>query len=78
MQFEFSLNSLEHIKLRGISKELVELVLDYPDEIANEFENQIIYQKVIENYLYRVFVNSNKNPSLIKTVYKTSKIIKYQ
>ena len=78
MQFEFSLYSLEHIKLRGISKELVELVLDYPDEIANEFENQIIYQKVIENYLYRVFVNSNKNPSLIKTVYKTSKINKYQ
>ena len=78
MQFEFSLHSLEHIKLRGISKELVELVLDYPDEIANEFENQIIYQKVIENYLYRVFVNSNKNPSLIKTVYKTSKINKYQ
>ena len=78
MQFEFSLHSLEQIKLRGISKELVELVLDYIDEIANEFENQIIYQKVIENYLYRVFVNSNKNPSLIKTVYKTSKINKYQ
>ena len=78
MHFEFSLHSLEQIKLRGISKELVELVLNYPDEIANEFENQIIYQKVIENYLYRVFVNSNKNPSLIKTVYKTSKINKYQ
>lgn len=78
MHFEFSLHSLEQIKLRGISKETVKLILEYPDDTLYEIENQIIYQKVIENYLYRVFVNGNKNPPLIKTVYKTSKIIKYQ
>jgi len=29
------------------------------------------------NYLYRVFVNELKKPSVIITVYKTSKIDKY-
>ena len=30
-----------------------------------------------ENYLIRVFVNVAKNPKLIMTVYRTSKIQKY-
>ena len=77
MLFEFSLHSLEQIKLRSITKETVELVLNQPDEIIVEDDNQKVYQKVVDNYLYRVFINTNKNPSLIKTVYKTSKITKY-
>ncbi len=78
MLYEFSLHSLEQIKLRSISKEIVELVLNEPDEIVIEDENQQIFQKIIKNYLYRVFINANKNPSHIKTVYRTSKITKYK
>ena len=77
MLFEFSLHSLEQIKLRSISKETVELVLNEPDEIIIEDDNQKVFQKIVDNYLYRVFMNMNKNPSLIKTVYRTSKITKY-
>ena len=77
MLFEFSLHSLEQIKLRSISKEIVELVLNEPDEVIIEADNQQVFQKNVENYLYRVFINTNKNPSLIKTVYRTSKITKY-
>ncbi len=77
MLFEFSSHSLEQIKLRSITKEIVELVINEPDEIIIEENNQQIFQKIIENYLYRVFVNSNKTPSIIKTVYRTSKINKY-
>ncbi|MBC7440292.1 MAG: DUF4258 domain-containing protein [Flavobacterium sp.] len=77
MLFEFSLHSLEQIKLRFIAKELVELVINEPDKIIVEDDNQQIFQKIIENYLYRVFINTNKNPSIIKTVYRTSKINKY-
>ena len=77
MLFEFSSHSLEQIKLRSITKVIVELVVNEPDEIIIEENNQQIFQKIIENYLYRVFVNSNKTPSIIKTVYRTSKINKY-
>ncbi len=77
MLFEFSLHSLEQIKLRSISKEIVELVLNNPDEIIIQDDNQQVFQKIVANYLYRVFINTNKNPSLIKTVYRTSKITKY-
>ena len=77
MSFEFSNHSLEQIKMRSISKEIVELVINEPDKIMMEEDNQQIFQKVVDNHLYRVFINCNKNPSLIKTVYRTSKITKY-
>ena len=77
MLFEFSSHSLEQIKLRSITKVIVELVVNEPDEIIIEENNQQIFRKIIENYLHRVFVNSNKTPSIIKTVYRTSKINKY-
>ncbi|WP_396166933.1 DUF4258 domain-containing protein [Flavobacterium sp.] len=77
MLFEFSSHRLEQIKLRSITKDVVELVINEPDEIIIEEDNQHVFQKIIENYLYRVFINTNKNPYVIKTVYRTSKITKY-
>lgn len=77
MQFEFSLHSLEQIELCSISKEIVEFVINNPDDLLVDSDNQQIFQKIVDNYLYRVFVNNDKNPSLIKTDYRTSKIIKY-
>lgn len=65
------------MQMRNISKQVVDLVMKNPDSIINEEDNQQIFQKVIEQYLYRVFVTANKNPTLIKTVYRTSKISKY-
>jgi Flp pilus assembly protein TadG len=77
MLFEYSNHSLEQMQLRNISKEIVDLVMKQPDRVINEADNQQIFQKVIEQRLYRVFVTASKNPALIKTVYKTSKISKY-
>lgn len=77
MLFEYSNHSLEQMQLRNISKEIVDLVMKHPDRVINETDNQKIFQKVIEQRLYRVFVTVNKNPALIKTVYRTSKISKY-
>jgi len=77
MLFEFSNHSVEQIKMRSISKEIVELVIKEPDKIIIEDDNQQIFQKVVENYLYRVLTNNNNSPLLIKTVYRTSKIAKY-
>lgn len=38
---------------------------------------QSIFRENGQEYLLRVFVNSEKNPPLVVTVYKTSKIKKY-
>jgi len=77
MLFEYSNHSLEQMEMRNISKQVVDLVMKHPDSIINEEDNQQIFQKVIEQHLYRIFVTANKNPVLIKTVYRTSKISKY-
>ena len=81
--FLLSAHAIEQINNRGISQEIVFDVLANPDKIELEGEGQLIYQKVIsfegnDDYLVRIFVNSNKIPNLVKTVYRTSKFSKYQ
>lgn len=82
-KFELSLHAIEQMKNRGVPKEIVFEVLENPDKIDVENEGQLIYQKVVlfdevKQYLVRVFVNSDKTPNLVKTVYRTSKLSKYQ
>ena len=76
-QIELRSINKEIIELRSINKEIIELVLLEPDQIILEIDNQKVYQKIIEKYLYRIFVNNDKKPPLIKTIYRTSKINKY-
>lgn len=81
MEFEFSKHALDQIDFRNISKEMILSVVDYPDLITLQDENICIYSKLVKEnakmYLYRVFVNYIKNPLVIITAYKTSKIDKY-
>ena len=49
--------------------------MKHPDSVINEADNQQIFQKVIEQRLYRVFVTAHKNPALIKTVYRNQKFL---
>ncbi len=81
MKFEFSKHALAQMKLRNISKEKVESMLRNPGQIITQGKNKI-YQSIItenpdEKYLIRAFVNENKTPPLIITVYRTTKINKY-
>jgi hypothetical protein len=78
MNFVFSKHALEQMKLRNIPKNVVEKILSNPEQIKNE-QGKKVYQSIVENgkYLIRIFVNHKKNPKLIITVYKTSKITKY-
>ena len=78
MNFEFSKHALEQMELRKISKNVVEKILSKPEQIKDE-EGKKVYQSIAENgkYLIRIFVNDKKNPNLVITVYKTSKIRKY-
>jgi len=54
------------------------LVLENFDEIIDDQTDVTIYQKAIDGYLYRVFINHKKEPNLIITFYRTSKIKKYE
>ena len=78
----FSKHALEQIERRGLSKQTIDDVLEFPTTILKEDGDVEIYQKlVLENgrpYLYRVFVNKLKTPPLVITAYKTSKTDKYE
>ena len=78
---DFSKHALEQMKTREISLKIAQSVLDGPQQIITETEKKI-YQSIInfdeeDGYLIRVFVNIDKDPNNVITVYRTSKIKKY-
>ncbi len=81
MKIEYSKHALEQMKIRGISKSDVTKVLNNFDLSENQDIETIIFSKILiksnKAYLYRVFVNTTKNPQFVITVYRTSKIEKY-
>ncbi|GAB3922845.1 DUF4258 domain-containing protein [Larkinella terrae] len=81
MEFELSRHAIEQMTLRGISVKVVHEVLNNPDKIIPDGIGQVIYQAIViqadKTYLIRIFVNSEKTPNLVKTVYRTSKLSKY-
>jgi hypoxanthine phosphoribosyltransferase len=79
----FSKHAKEQMLRRGITREIVMLVISHPEEtLANEEDVTVtIYQSLIkednQRFLLRVFINKDKFPHEIITLYKTSKIEKY-
>ncbi|MFO8235482.1 MAG: DUF4258 domain-containing protein [Bacteroidales bacterium] len=80
MNYKISGPAEEQMNKKNILKEIVDKILQQPEQIINE-ETYTIYQSIIDengkSYLYRVFVNTKKAPSVVITVYKTSKTDKY-
>ena len=80
--FEISKHASEQLLQRKISEELIFMILHFPDKVLKDVAGVSIYQKIVDDgnipYLYRVFVNKDKNPSLVITAYKTSKFKKYE
>ena len=83
MDFVFSKHACEQMSRRGISYETVLKVVSQPDQIIADTNEPtlVIYQSLInvddQMFLLRVFVNRDKHPNVIVTVYKTTKISKY-
>lgn len=79
----FSKHAKEQMLRRGITREIVMLVISHPEEtLADEEDVTVtIYQSLIkednQRFLLRVFINKDKFPHEIITLYKTSKIKKY-
>ncbi len=81
--FRISKHAREQMEERGISEDMVNEIMENPDQTIAEDEDKLIYQSIREfnseqkSYLVRIFINILKIPWLIITVYKTSKIKKY-
>ena len=83
MDFILSRHAREQMSRRGINHDTVMMVVSCPDQTIadNETPTKIVYQSLIHEdnrmFLLRVFVETDKHPNVILTVYKTSKISKY-
>jgi len=81
-KYSFSKHAEERMKSRGISDSMVMDVIKNPEKVIKESACMIIFQKVLKEdqdiYMLRVFVNRCKEPDLIITAYKTTKIDKYE
>jgi len=82
VKIKFSYHAMEQIQLRKLKKSDIESVIKNPDRILKFNNEVVIYHKIVfegeKAYLYRVFVNIGKEPNLVITAYKTSKIEKYE
>jgi hypothetical protein len=81
MKYLFSQHAIEQMRIRGISREIIEIILSEPDQTVEQ-DNLKIFQSIThdlekQRFLIRVFVNMHKTPPLVVTVYRTSKIEKY-
>jgi hypothetical protein len=83
MDIEISKHAWEQMVRRGINYDDVLSVVSRPDQtIADEDDPAIIIcQSLIKEdeqmFLLRVFVNKDKQPNVVVTLYKTTKISKY-
>ena len=77
----FSKHALEKIEERGIPMHVVIAVMNNLENLIVE-EEMAIHQAIVNfegegEYLVRVFVNTIKQPPVVVTVYRTSKLDKY-
>jgi hypothetical protein len=79
----FSDHAANQISRRGITPEEVHEVLANPLSIASAREGRVVIQGLViseisrKSTLLRIFVDVNRNPPVIVTAYKTSKLEKY-
>jgi hypothetical protein len=82
MKFRLSRHALDEIERRGIPRDLLDQVLQNPQQILPERGGKKIYQSQVglggsKLFLLRAIVNDAVEPAVVVTVYRTSKIEKY-
>jgi len=83
MSFIFSNHAIEQIQRRNIDSKDIDIAMLRPDQMLTDTENPeiTIYHSLLKEndqmFLLRVFVNVVKQPNVIITLYKTTKIQKY-
>ena len=82
MKFQISGHAREEMKRRGLTDDLVETILQNPQQIVDEYGNRKAFQSIVKlgagkDYLVRVIVNDTVEPTKVVTAYKTGRIKKY-
>ena len=82
MEFRLSRHAHEELERRGIPLNLLERLLQEPQQVIHEAPGKKVYQSKIDFgggkiYLLRAIVSEECDPPLVITVYRTSKISKY-
>ena len=81
--FVFTSHALAEMARREISQEDVRTVLADPEQMEMVREGRAVYQAKLDIgeapkiYVLRVFVDIDRKPPYVVTVYRTSKIEKY-
>ena len=82
MKFKLSKHAESELLLRRIPRELLDAVLNNPQQVVPERGNKKAYQSQLDfgggrMFLLRAIVDDTPNPAVVVTVYRTSKINKY-
>jgi hypothetical protein len=83
LEFVFTDHALFEMARREISQEHVRNVLANPEQVEKIKEGRAVYQakhkmgEPPKTYLLRVFVDIDRKPPYVVTVYRTSKVEKY-
>ena len=82
MTFEISSHAREEMERRAVPLNIVEAILQNPQQIVEEYGHKKAYQSIIDlgtgkDYLVRVIVNDTIDPAKVVTIYRSSKISKY-
>jgi hypothetical protein len=83
MEFRFTRHAGEEAKRRGIAMDTITEVMNHPLAIVDGYGSRKIYQgKIVDingkQFLIRAVVDINTAPISIVTVYRTSKMAKYE
>jgi Domain of unknown function (DUF4258) len=76
-------HALFEMKRRGLGEAAVRRILAAPDQRIEVREGRVVLQARLTEgeppkpYLLRVFVDVDRSPAEVVTVYRTSKIVKY-
>ncbi len=82
VNFVYSKHALKEMGQRRISRDIADEVLRNPEQIVNEHSRRKCYQSRVycdegKLFLLRVIVDVATEPSVVITLYRTSKISKY-
>ena len=81
--FVFKAHARYEMQVRGIMVDEVERVLSSPEQVLEVRPGRRVYQSRLEanepnkTYLVRVFVDVDRDPAQVVTVYRTTKVAKY-
>ena len=82
MNYRLSDHAIKQIGDQDIAIDLLEKVLDSPEQIIEQSDKSKVYQSKLtqannKTYLLRIFINDTFDPIVVISVYLTSKVKKY-